>query len=131
LSPKRSRFFAGNQLDCRGSWVSSAVLTSVHWTPDTTPFGEPEKQSNEAAAEAFRRRLEKVAGFRRLPKPLPDLDLLPTTPQTLVFSPRLERVRRVARPCRKKKDSSSFTPGRPRARPPARSAPPFAPRARA
>jgi three-Cys-motif partner protein len=34
-------------------------------------FGEPEKESNETIAEAFRQRLVKVAGFKRVPEPLP------------------------------------------------------------
>lgn len=34
-------------------------------------FGFPEKESNKAIAEAFRRRLKKVAGFERVPDPLP------------------------------------------------------------
>jgi three-Cys-motif partner protein len=34
-------------------------------------FGIPEKESNETIAEAFRQRLVKVAGFKRVPEPLP------------------------------------------------------------
>ncbi|MBZ5541177.1 MAG: three-Cys-motif partner protein TcmP [Acidobacteriia bacterium] len=34
-------------------------------------FGIPEKESNETVAEAFRERLKKVAGFQRVPEPLP------------------------------------------------------------
>jgi three-Cys-motif partner protein len=47
------------------SWSKIAYRT------DTTLFGEPEKQSNEVITEAFRARLKKVAGFARVPKPLP------------------------------------------------------------
>ena len=47
------------------SWRNIAYRT------DTTLFGEPEKQSNEAVAEAFRKRLEDVARFTRVPQPLP------------------------------------------------------------
>jgi three-Cys-motif partner protein len=47
------------------SWRKIAYRT------DTTLFGEPEKQSNEVVAEAFRARLKKIAGFARVPKPLP------------------------------------------------------------
>jgi len=47
------------------SWKRIAYRT------DTTLFREPEKQSNEVVAEAFRKRLKKVAGFARVPKPLP------------------------------------------------------------
>jgi len=40
---------------------------------DTTAnlFGYPEKESNEAIAEAYRQRLMRVAGFKRVPKPMP------------------------------------------------------------
>lgn len=34
-------------------------------------FGNPDKQTNEAVAEAFRNRLRHVAGFARVPKPMP------------------------------------------------------------
>jgi three-Cys-motif partner protein len=34
-------------------------------------FGNPDKQSNETIAEAFRIRLKEVAGFARVPKPIP------------------------------------------------------------
>jgi three-Cys-motif partner protein len=47
------------------SWKEIAYRT------DTTLFNEPEKQSNEVVAEAFRIRLKQVAGFARVPKPLP------------------------------------------------------------
>jgi len=43
----------------------------VAYRTDTTLFGEPEKQSNEVIAEAFRRRLKEIAGFARVPEPLP------------------------------------------------------------
>jgi three-Cys-motif partner protein len=47
------------------SWREIAYRT------DTTLFGEEEKQSNEIIAEAFRKRLKTVAGFARVPRPLP------------------------------------------------------------
>ena len=34
-------------------------------------FGEPEKVSNEIFAEAFRQRLQKKAGFKFVPPPMP------------------------------------------------------------
>ncbi len=43
----------------------------VAYRTDTTLFGEPEKQSNEVIAEAFQKRLKEVAGFARVPKPIP------------------------------------------------------------
>jgi len=47
------------------SWRDIAYRT------DGNLFQWPEKQSNEVVAEAFRRRLQKVAGFARVPRPLP------------------------------------------------------------
>ena len=34
-------------------------------------FNEPEKQPNEVIVEAFRQRLQKAAGFKRVPHPVP------------------------------------------------------------
>jgi three-Cys-motif partner protein len=47
------------------SWREIAYRT------DTTFFSTPEKQTNEVVADAFRTRLRRVAGFARVPKPLP------------------------------------------------------------
>jgi three-Cys-motif partner protein len=47
------------------SWRDIAYRT------DTNLFGEPEKQSNEVIAEAFRDRLREVAGFKFVPEPAP------------------------------------------------------------
>jgi len=43
---------------------------SVAYRTDLGLFGEPEKQANDVIAEAFRKRLETVAGFARVPAPL-------------------------------------------------------------
>jgi three-Cys-motif partner protein len=45
------------------SWPKFAYGTDL--------FGNPDKQSNETIAEAFRKRLNEVAGFARVPKPIP------------------------------------------------------------
>jgi three-Cys-motif partner protein len=47
------------------SWRGVAYSTSGNL------FGFPEKQPNEVIAEAFRERLQKVAGFRYVPEPVP------------------------------------------------------------
>ena len=47
------------------SWKEAGYDTSGNL------FGEPEKVSNEEFAEAFRQRLEKKAGFKFVPKPMP------------------------------------------------------------
>lgn len=45
------------------SWSKAAYRADL--------FGNPDKQSNDAVAEAFRERLKKIAGFERVPKPMP------------------------------------------------------------
>ncbi|MBZ5525133.1 MAG: three-Cys-motif partner protein TcmP [Acidobacteriia bacterium] len=47
------------------SWREAAYRT------DTTLFHEPEKQSNEVIAAAFRERLRRAAGFKYVPEPAP------------------------------------------------------------
>jgi three-Cys-motif partner protein len=51
-------------------WGDESWRTIAYRT-DTTLFGTPEKQTNEVVAEAFRTRLRKVAGFARVPEPMP------------------------------------------------------------
>lgn len=47
------------------SWLDAAYSSSRNL------FGELEKESNEAVAEAFRQRLADVAAFKKVPEPLP------------------------------------------------------------
>ncbi len=44
---------------------------SVAYSTNRNLFGYPERESNETIAEAFRERLRRVAGFRRVPEPMP------------------------------------------------------------
>jgi len=58
---------------------AQAARMTAYWGDNSWPkaaygsdlFGNPDKQSNEAVAEAFRTRLKDVAGFARVPKPIP------------------------------------------------------------
>jgi len=58
--------------------LQKAKFTKV-WGDDSWPetaygsdlFGNPDKQSNEIIAKAFRARLKELAGFARVPKPIP------------------------------------------------------------
>lgn len=43
----------------------------VMYTTETTLFGTPEKESNEVLVDAFRKRLQNVAQFKRVPDPMP------------------------------------------------------------
>ncbi len=58
----------------------------VAYRTDTSLFDEPEKQSNESIAEAFRSRLRKVAGFARVPPPLPMRNSMGATVYYLFFA---------------------------------------------
>jgi len=49
-------------------------------------FGEPEKEANEVIAGAFRQRLMKVAGFARVPPPLPMRNTVGATVYYLFFA---------------------------------------------
>jgi three-Cys-motif partner protein len=48
-----------------GDWKKAA------YTTERSLFGEPEKESNDTIAQAFRQRLRKIAGFKKVPEPLP------------------------------------------------------------
>jgi three-Cys-motif partner protein len=62
------------------SWKDAAYSTSGNL------FGLPEKESNEAIAEAFRKRLTTVAGFKRVPEPLPMRNSIGATVYYLFFA---------------------------------------------
>jgi three-Cys-motif partner protein len=47
------------------SWTQAAYSTTRNL------FGFPEKESNDSVVEAFRQRLLRVAGFKRVPSPIP------------------------------------------------------------
>ena len=62
------------------SWRGIAYSTSGNL------FGEPEKESNEVIAEAYRKRLIEVAGFARVPPPLPMRNTTGATVYYLFFA---------------------------------------------
>lgn len=43
----------------------------IAYSTDRNLFGYPEKEDNETVAEGFRKRLQEVAGFKHVPRPLP------------------------------------------------------------
>jgi three-Cys-motif partner protein len=43
----------------------------IAYSSERNLFGLPEKEPNETVADAYRKRLEEVAGFKRVPEPLP------------------------------------------------------------
>jgi three-Cys-motif partner protein len=56
------------------------------YTTDRSLFNEPEKESNEVVAEAFRQRLLNVAGFKKVPEPLPMRNSIGATVYYLFFA---------------------------------------------
>lgn len=67
----------------------------VAYRTDTSLFEEPEKQSNESIAEAFRARLRKVAGFARVPPPLPMRNSNGATVYYLFFASQKETAEHI------------------------------------
>lgn len=63
-----------------GEWRDAAYSTTGNL------FGIPEKEPNEAIAEAFRQRLIKVAGFKRVPEPMPMRNSIGNTIYYLFFA---------------------------------------------
>lgn len=65
--------------DPEGVDDTQKVRMTAFWGDNSWPdvayredlFGNPDKQSNEAVMEAFRKRLRDVAGFARVPRPIP------------------------------------------------------------
>jgi three-Cys-motif partner protein len=51
-------------------WGDESWRDSIYSTTGTL-FDEPRKQSNKVIEEAFRQRLQKVAGYKRVPDPVP------------------------------------------------------------
>ena len=51
--------------------MSFSSWRDVAYTSEGELFGDLHKQPNEVVAEAFRQRLEQVAGFKFVPQPLP------------------------------------------------------------
>jgi len=62
-------------------------------------FGEDtkEKESNQAIAESFRERLQKVAGFKFVPEPIPMRNSIGATLYYLFFASHNERADKIAR----------------------------------
>lgn len=44
---------------------------NIAYTTEGSLFGIPQKEPNEVVVEAFRERLKNVAGFKRVPEPMP------------------------------------------------------------
>lgn len=58
-------------------------------------FGYPEKEPNEVVAEAFRQRLKQVAGFERVPDPLPMKNSSGATVYYLFFASQVDTAEKI------------------------------------
>lgn len=68
---------------------------NVAYRSDTTLFGEPEKQPNDVIADAFRERLQKVAGFKHVPEPAPMRNSKGTIVYYLFFAAQQPAARKI------------------------------------
>lgn len=59
------------QIERMNAFWGDASWRDIAYTTTGNLFGEPEKETNENVAAAFRKRLQDVAGFNRVPDPLP------------------------------------------------------------
>ncbi len=80
----RLNFFWGDE-----SWKD------VAYSRDWNLFGEPEKEPNEVIAEGFRQRLLQVAGFNRVPKPLPMRNNTGATVYYLFFASQVDVAEKI------------------------------------
>jgi three-Cys-motif partner protein len=62
---------AASQIARMTAFWGDASWREIAYQTTGNLFGNPEKESNEVVAEAFRQRLKRVAGFGRVPDPLP------------------------------------------------------------
>ncbi|MFZ0478422.1 MAG: three-Cys-motif partner protein TcmP [Terriglobales bacterium] len=72
-----------------GDWKGAA------YTTERSLFGEPEKESNDAIAEAFRQRLQKIAGFKKVPEPLPMHNSKGATVYYLFFASQVDVAEKI------------------------------------
>ncbi|MGA8151287.1 MAG: three-Cys-motif partner protein TcmP [Terriglobales bacterium] len=89
VDPKRiSRF---NEFWGDGSWEQAAYSTTDNL------FGIPEKATNEAVVTAFQKRLIEVAGFKRVPDPLPMRNSIGRTVYYLFFASQVDVAEHIVK----------------------------------
>ncbi len=59
------------QIERMNAFWGDESWRNIAYSTNKNLFGFPEKEPNEIVADAFRKRLEDVAGFKRVPDPLP------------------------------------------------------------
>ena len=80
----------------RGFWGDESWKT-VAYDTSRNLFQLPEKEPNEVIAEAFRRRLESVAGFAQVPQPLPMRNSKGAVVYYLFFASHNKTAEKIAR----------------------------------
>jgi three-Cys-motif partner protein len=71
------------------SWRENAYQTTRNL------FGYPEKEPNKVVAEAFRQRLKRVAGFERVPSPLPMKNSIGAIVYYLFFASQVDTAEKI------------------------------------
>ena len=70
---------------------------SVAYTTERSLFGEAEKESNDVVAEGFRQRQMKVAGFKRVPNPVPMRNSIGATVYYLFFASQIDVAEKIVK----------------------------------
>jgi len=70
---------------------------SVAYTTERSLFGDQEKESNDVVAEGFRQRLMKVAGFKRVPSPVPMRNSTGATVYYLFFASHIDVAEKIVK----------------------------------
>jgi three-Cys-motif partner protein len=85
------------QMQRLNSFWGDESWRDVAYRTDANLFGEPEKQPNETIAEAFGERLKKVAGFARVPEPMPMRNSTGATVYYLFFASQKDTAEHIVR----------------------------------
>jgi three-Cys-motif partner protein len=76
-------------------WGDESDWRKAAYTTERSLFGELEKESNDVVARAFQRRLRKVAGFKRVPDPLPMRNSIGAIVYYLFFASQVDVAERI------------------------------------
>ncbi|PYX39684.1 MAG: hypothetical protein DMG81_08815, partial [Acidobacteria bacterium] len=70
---------------------------SIAYTTERSLFGMEEKETNDVVAEGFRQRLMKVAGFKRVPEPVPMRNTKGATVYYLFFASQVDVAEKIVK----------------------------------
>lgn len=90
------------RLERMNAYWGDSSWQNVAYSSQWNLFGEREKESNEAVVEGFRQRLIQVAGFKRVPEPLPMRNKKNAVVYYLFFASQVEVADKIVRDIFKK-----------------------------